>query len=1285
MNLLTSLRLARLWSRRTSTTTIVALTTSVASLLVPAGGPAAAKATPGRPVTPTGATPASMAADLQSSLRPLREVTVRPIPAGDEIVVGRGDTNGWHLYAASAGGGWAWHPLATLRPGGGDPNGERWIGRQCLTGDGRHVVAVVAPWDANNDPIGVERGGLAYVVDAHTGAARPLVGGVSLHYFTPSCGAGGAVALTRYITPDEQTTQVVRADADTGRVTSVQTAGGELTGAVPAADGGVFAVRGDTIVHLANGRETVRARLAGQPFDLVAHARGGVDFLLGQGHKATVWQLADRGAHQVGTGRFDDLALFPGRGGHTLVVGVDHLATAAGLRALPSGGVSLVGASLDGGARATDATDTTDGAPTGVRYGGAAALPRTPLLLRLDDRHGGVVVRRWTPDVAALAAIALPPVLTATGAVAPRPPLPRGVARRGVAPRVSGTPPYVSPCAVPRNRLDLQVMQPSPAMVDWAANLAGRGALTAPRPANYANLGLPPYAPSGDFPLPAPFGAGGAPVPRLVLEAVFAQESNLNQASWHAIEGIAGNPLIANYYGIVPNGWIAGAQTTDCGYGLGQITSGMAVTDTAPFPYDVQRKVAVDYAENVAAAAQILAGKWKALADAGIVANDGNPAILESWYLAAWAYNSGLHPNTGAGPWGLGWLNNPANPAYPYNRHPFLHQIFVPGTVGQVTYDDASHPGDWPYQEKVFGWMEVPLLNPTTGRYAYNGTIMYAHDGINDQQPLAYELARPGRTDFCDPAKDQCDPTTVDGAGHPSATCSAAGSQCWWHYPASWCNPVTNVCHTGDWTVDPGTAEPAPPGDYYPSICAINTAQVPPGSTIVDSQPDPGLNLQGCTPATANWRRSGSFAFTYGDPATPAAQATDMDLHQLGTGLGGHIWFTHTGDPTDVNGVPYWGLTGAWTPGVAAGRYQIKVFIPSVGASSVATYTVNSGAVYTHTVAVNQAASTNAWVSLGSYWLGPGASLTLTNIGAAVPGDLAFSGAAFIPQPAGTYAMLGDSYSSGEGAGVYDLATTRIGTGGKNMGHRSPLSYNRVFAAGTTTFRSAATQVDVACSGAVVQDYYIGFRKGGKCANEDKQRLALNGGTSLVTLTFGGNDLDFAPIIKACVFHGFGWSKATCQSQYPNLEKKIRGLADPANSWGLPVLYKDILSDAPNAVVIVVGYPHLVRPGSDPNGGCSAGGKIVDTDRDWLNQMTDLLDGEIAAAAKQNGLAYISTSAGFDDHELCSASPWLKGSNDWTALLNGRDPAETIQEFFHPNAAGYAYEAQLVKAEIPVP
>jgi len=944
-------------------------------------------------------------------------------------VNGRGDSAGWHLYAASSGGAWSWQPLATLAPAGLNPDGERWIGRQCLTGDGRYVVAVVAPWSANNTPAGAGRGGIAYSINAHTGAVRPLLTGVSLYYFTPSCGPGSTVALTSYAGRNEQTTQLVLADAASATVQTVRTLPGHYTDAVPGPGRGFFATTGDAIVRVAGtGRaqllraDTAAARAAGQPFNLVANASGGVDYLVGRGHdSASVWHMDAAAARRVGSGTFRQLALFEGRGGRTVAAGTTRLEPSAGIIALAGQALRVEASSL-GGTAYSPAPAQRPG-QAAAAPAAAGALPRTPLLLSTGPR-GGQHVTSWRPGSAAPAATAFPPLLRASGQIISVPAsaairgqaATRGAAassRTGAARSTTGahpraaSAPFNSTCAVPRNNVYLQAMQPSPEDVDWAANLAGRSLLTgtAARPQDYANLGLPAYSPSQDFPMPAPFGPGGQNIPREVLEGIFAQESNFNQASWHSVQGVAGNPLIADYYGAA-GGYVPGVATPDCGYGLGQVTTGMHTGDMS---YDLQRKVAVDYAENVAASAQILAQKWNELAAAGITANDGDPSVVENWYLAIWDYNSGLHANTGSGPWGLGWANNPANPDYPYNRGPFLHADTPAGY--EITYGDAATPGDWPYQEKVFGWMEVPIESSLTGNASYAGTIETYDPSSNTNvfQSDPYELAQPAMDAFCDTTDNQCDPTvcsqslygsncdplTVDGAG----PCLRSDYECWWHLPDSWCS-VVNPCHTGSWEYNQGDSEPpAASGDYYPlPTCSVSPADIPAGTDVVDSQAS-AVNLQGCTAANENWRNDGSFSFSYGDPAVPGSQQTDMDVHQLGTGLGGHMWFTHTDEPTDANGVSLWGVTGTWQPSLTAiGQYDVKVFVPPAGATATqASYTISDGYGNDQVAAINQDSYTDAWVSLGTFWLGPGATVSLTNLHVTSPGDLAFSGMAFVP------------------------------------------------------------------------------------------------------------------------------------------------------------------------------------------------------------------------------------------------------------------------------------------------
>lgn len=134
----------------------------------------------------------------------------------------------------------------------------------------------------------------------------------------------------------------------------------------------------------------------------------------------------------------------------------------------------------------------------------------------------------------------------------------------------------------------------------------------------------------------------------------------------------------------------------DCGYGIGQVTSGMHVGETPDFDRDL---VASDPTYNLATGTRILAEKWGYTECVG----DNLPPIVEHWYTATWAYN------------GLAYVNNPTNPNYDANRGVY----------------DPDIGGGAPYQEKVFGriehptndlWESVALAYPNPGDVGSSGS-----------------------------------------------------------------------------------------------------------------------------------------------------------------------------------------------------------------------------------------------------------------------------------------------------------------------------------------------------------------------------------------------------------------------------------------------------------------------------------------------------------------------------------------------------------------------------------
>lgn len=553
-------------------------------------------------------------------------------------------------------------------------------------------------------------------------------------------------------------------------------------------------------------------------------------------------------------------------------------------------------------------------------------------------------------------------------------------------------------CAVPRLAANRQVMQPSPAQVNWASQMAEQGLLTGSaytRPAGFANLGLAAYAPSSDFPpiaLQHPSSDTWNKVPRSVYDAIMAQESNWSQASWHSPKGMAGDPLVSDYYGAAGDIVSINYAGADCGYGIGQVTTGMR-TGEHTFSVNGQTKVGVDYEENIAAGLQILESTWNTLYTDGIIANDGNPRYLENWYFAAWAYNSGIQPNgsyntTGCTPgptctgpegtWGLGWANNPANPNYPPNRLPYL----------QATYADAAHPGNWAYQERVMGWMAHPLI-----RYSASAYATPTYQGGNSWLQL------PAPTTFCTLDGNKCDPATTNATTPDAGHCTLSDYECWWHAPATWVSNCATSCATSTYAVTGGT-EPANPSPNPPS-CTVDRSVVPAGAIIVDDENGSNLNLQGC-PSTA-LTTAGSFSYSYGSNANGDPIGA-IDTHQLGSGLGGHILFSHTEDGTN----PALINSGTWTPTLPSLQYyKIKIHIPALGAEATnVVYTINpGGGVAPWKIRVNQAWDSEQWVTIGTFAMQNGGTVALTNQSASVNTsgknyanfDVAWDAVAFVP------------------------------------------------------------------------------------------------------------------------------------------------------------------------------------------------------------------------------------------------------------------------------------------------
>jgi lysophospholipase L1-like esterase len=230
---------------------------------------------------------------------------------------------------------------------------------------------------------------------------------------------------------------------------------------------------------------------------------------------------------------------------------------------------------------------------------------------------------------------------------------------------------------------------------------------------------------------------------------------------------------------------------------------------------------------------------------------------------------------------------------------------------------------------------------------------------------------------------------------------------------------------------------------------------------------------------------------------------------------------------------------------------------------------------------------------------------------------LALTGSA--PAPA-RYVALGDSYSSGTGTATYDLARTC---------QRSRYAYPALVA----KRRSNLKLVFAACAGATTDDVLL------------TQSARLTASTRLVTITIGGNDAGFADVLGACVQGGPGCASAIDRAQ-STIRERLPGRLD--------AVYSQIRQRAPDARVIVLGYPRLFS-----GAGCES---IAAAQVARLNRTAELLREttrrRVGAAGKR--FSFRDPIGVFAAHGICARRPWINGL------------VSPITDSYHPNRAGHS-------------
>lgn len=253
------------------------------------------------------------------------------------------------------------------------------------------------------------------------------------------------------------------------------------------------------------------------------------------------------------------------------------------------------------------------------------------------------------------------------------------------------------------------------------------------------------------------------------------------------------------------------------------------------------------------------------------------------------------------------------------------------------------------------------------------------------------------------------------------------------------------------------------------------------------------------------------------------------------------------------------------------------------------------------------------------------------------------------------YVALGDSFAAVGGRDA--------GFSGPEFCQRSGDNYPALLLASN---RIAGGE-DVTCQGAQIP-HLTGPRQtyssDASSAQIPAQLDSLTADTDLVTLSIGGNDIDFGTIVGC-----YGRSMLTQVASQCGAELDTRsGAALDQLESDLDAVYEQIADRAPDARVIVTGYVPLISAGDD----CTQIGAISPEDREWAFDITEELNDVIGDAARRHGAEFVLPGDA-EDHTACAetSARWVDFSGE-----------ETHSFPMHPTPAGHAAVAAAVEASL---
>jgi lysophospholipase L1-like esterase len=278
---------------------------------------------------------------------------------------------------------------------------------------------------------------------------------------------------------------------------------------------------------------------------------------------------------------------------------------------------------------------------------------------------------------------------------------------------------------------------------------------------------------------------------------------------------------------------------------------------------------------------------------------------------------------------------------------------------------------------------------------------------------------------------------------------------------------------------------------------------------------------------------------------------------------------------------------------------------------------------------------------------------------------------ALINEGNGVYTAIGDSFSAGLGAGNEEESSNT---------DRKCRRFDKAYPHLVNNDLKPTRFDFFACSGDLTNELL------------NSQLQHVDSFSSLVTMTIGGNNVDFAAAVRACVYNEcipsfaglFGAS--CCTETLDRVEAKIKDVRSVLSDT-----FKRVKGWTPFANILTMGYPVFYNV---DGGGCAVDSKY----RKRMNDLGQKLNHQIEAAAKHAGVAYADPNDAFQTHRFCDTSDaWFFSDRPTSSKRelphNGKRQIDIVNQelatfsswtltFFHPTVSGQAAYARVAEAAI---